>query len=130
MLLALCLGLLCLGACGKTAEESGAIVANGGDWQVELEGNPTTGYEWTWFLEGDEVIGEVSCEYIPHDTEGLWDGVGGRYVYHFVPKAEGEAVLHFEYARPWEDKEPVESWDIPLSVRQENGELVIYPPGT
>lgn len=130
----LLLALLCLAGCSaapaEEAAEAGTIVANAGDWQVELEGNPTTGYEWTWFLEGNNILEETACEYIPEDTSGLRDGAGGLYVFHFAPLAEGEAELHFTYARPWETEAPADSWSVPVSVRQENGELVIYPPGT
>lgn len=132
LLLAMVPGLC---ACGPAAEEeaafySGINLRDDGAWTVELEANPTTGYEWTWFLEGNDILTETACDYIPEDTGGLRDGAGGICVFRFAPKAEGEAVLHFRYARPWEeDAEPAQTWSVTVSVRQEEGRLVIVPPG-
>ena len=73
---------------------------------VELAGNPTTGYEWTYTISPDGVIKVVTDDYIQDDNAKDYDGVGGTYVFTFESVAEGEAEIVFEYARSWETGPP------------------------
>lgn len=132
MLAALCAALVCLGACGKIAApeaEPGTpnSAYNPGKKVVEvsLEGNPTTGFSWTWTQEGTGRVSLESEEYIPEDTSGLWDGAGGVCRFRFVPEAEGEGAILFSYARPWEDKEALKTYETNFRVFEKDGELFI-----
>jgi len=126
----LLLALLCLTGCSAAAPEADTAVPPSAYiaeqvLEVRLKGNPTTGYEWTWFLEGNNILEETACEYIPEDTSGLRDGAGGLYVFHFAPLAEGEAELHFTYARPWESEAPADSYTVSVTVTESDGQYVI-----
>lgn len=132
MLLVLAASLLFLGACGKTAAPeaepgtpNSAYNPDKKVLEVSLEGNPTTGYAWTWSQEGEGAVRLESEEYIPEDTSGLWDGVGGVCLFRFAPEAEGEGRLLFSYARPWEDKTPLETYETVFRVFEKDGALFI-----
>jgi predicted secreted protein len=79
------------------AETSGATVS------VVLEENPTTGYEWRYIASPEGILKEVSSEYAQDaGTESL-TGAGGKHTWTFECAAEGGTVLHFAYARPFEE---------------------------
>ncbi|MCR5760489.1 MAG: protease inhibitor I42 family protein [Sphaerochaetaceae bacterium] len=71
----------------------------GGNLTVKVDGNPTTGYEWT--VKGTDVIKVVSSEYEADNTSGLV-GAGGTYEFSFKTIKAGEATLVFNYGRSWE----------------------------
>jgi inhibitor of cysteine peptidase len=76
---------------------------------LELEGNPTTGYSWTYIMEG-EVLREVLAEYRPAPAEEGMTGRGGVFVFVFESLKPGRAELIFSYRRPWEENtEPAET---------------------
>lgn len=70
---------------------------------IELEGNPTTGYEWIIAENTNVDITEIKSEYIPdkHDDEVV--GVGGVYKFTVKGLQEGEADVKFVYKRAWEE---------------------------
>ena len=93
-------------------------VENNTIFNIELEGNPTTGYSWV--LENPEIIKEskvlkalnldeehnTSKDYIQDPCEDGMCGVGGTYVYTFEIKDAKEEkdlpCIIFGYKRPWE----------------------------
>lgn len=127
--LAVALILLCLMSCARdevpaeSSFPSSATVINGEQLEVRLAGNPATGYEWSWFAEGNDVLEEVSCEYIPEDSSGLRDGAGGVYLFVFEGKQPGETVLHFRYERPWENKDAAAVYDVSVAAEERDGRL-------
>lgn len=76
---------------------------------VSLEGNPTTGYEWSGTVSvGDAVsMTEEDWTYVPDDETGTTDGAGGTYYVTLHPEHAGQAIVSFSYARSWEST-PVE----------------------
>ncbi|MBU1050654.1 protease inhibitor I42 family protein [Candidatus Bipolaricaulota bacterium] len=72
---------------------------------VVLEGNPTTGYEWTNTLLYEfatlRQIGDV--EFRPES--GLI-GAGGLFLFRYEAIAVGPQAFRFAYQRPWESAEP------------------------
>jgi inhibitor of cysteine peptidase len=80
-----------------------ASAPNGGGSQsitIELDGNPTTGYSWTYTMDPEGIVKEVSHEY-KADAKGTVGG-GGKYTYVFAAQSPGEVQMQFVYARPWE----------------------------
>jgi inhibitor of cysteine peptidase len=79
---------------------------------IELDGNRTTGYSWTYTIEPEGVAQEVSMEYrISSETAAEAGapaeasapaGAGGVFVFVFEGAKPGSAELRFSYARPWE----------------------------
>lgn len=96
LLLILCLGLFV--GCGSQ-DDNGSKV-----FEVRLEGNPTTGYEWTYIMDKDGIVKEDSFEYVQNQADENGVGTGGIYIFQFSGVAEGDVALTFEYARQWEDE--------------------------
>lgn len=79
------------------AETSGARVS------VILEENPATGYAWNYIQSPEGILKEVASVYAQDaDSEKLM-GAGGKHIWTFEPAAQGGTVLHFAYARPFEE---------------------------
>ena len=77
---------------------------------ISLEGNVTTGYYWSFRQTKDDIVREVSNEYIPKKSDKMIVGSGGDFLFVFEGLKEGETELIFEYARPWEkDIKPIKS---------------------
>lgn len=72
---------------------------------IELEGNPTTGYEWTMGQSSNVEILDIKSEYVQNETENNEVGVGGKYIFTIKGLKEGSAELTFKYKRLWEDTE-------------------------
>mgnify|MGYP003291685433 CR=1 FL=1 len=72
---------------------------------IELEGNPTTGYQWA-VAEGTgmELI-DIKEEYIQNEHEEGMAGVGGVYKYTITGLKPGTASVTFLYKRAWEETE-------------------------
>ena len=76
-----------------------------GELEIELDGNPTTGYVWT--VEADpEWAVEIEETYESDSTDEMLSGVGGTYTYYVTGVEPGEVTLTFTYARPWESVQP------------------------
>jgi predicted secreted protein len=69
---------------------------------IELEGNITTGYSWTYTIEGEGIVREVSNEYRQNGNARGALGSGGVFAFEFEGLSPGETLLRFVYARPWE----------------------------
>lgn len=68
---------------------------------VELESNPTTGYQWTVAVDGlgvEVTEGEMTT---PETGDNL-AGAPGMQSFTVTGTAAGEAILTFTYARSWE----------------------------
>ncbi|MCL2492175.1 MAG: protease inhibitor I42 family protein [Coriobacteriia bacterium] len=83
---------------------------------VKLDGNPTTGFEWTYTMEPDGIVKEVSNDYTQDAAPPGYTGVGGTYTWVFEGVEPGKATLVFEYARSWEDDPPADTVTYTLTV--------------
>lgn len=107
-----------LTACGSAARTDTAYVQDGALF-VSLEGNPATGYEWTW-----DSAAEPGClsggarEYTPHPAAKPELGAGGVFTFRFDPVAAGEQTLHFSYARGWQSGSTIEEYELTVTVRE------------
>ena len=73
-----------------------------GDLVVKLDANPTTGYEWTFQIDGSAVQPDGD-EFVPaSDGAQPKTGEGGVHTFNFKADGSGEATLTFTYARSWE----------------------------
>lgn len=119
----LLLSLLALAGCGKGVhEEPGPEVPpsayiSGSLLEVRLESIPGTGFTWTWAQEGDGRLTEESREPIV-PTDPLRHGTGETSLFTFAPETPGEARLLFVLARPWEDKDPIETFTVDFIVSE------------
>ena len=69
---------------------------------IELEGNPTTGYEWTCVVK-DEKIAKVESIFKPDETTSAITGEGGTYLFTVTGLKEGNTTITCKYARSWEE---------------------------
>ena len=94
---ALCFCIACSNAFGADSGSTTKIV-------IQLKGNTTTGYSWTYSMEPEGVVKELSYEY-RQDAPNMI-GSGGTSVFTFEGIQSGQTTLTFRYARPWESSPP------------------------
>lgn len=97
-----------------------------GDLVVKLDANPTTGYEWTFQIDGSAVQPDGSAvqpdgdEFVPaSDGAQPKTGEGGVHTFNFKADGSGEATLTFTYARSWEASDSDKT--VVLHATVENG---------
>jgi inhibitor of cysteine peptidase len=92
-----------------TAADQGKTVkaAVGLPFDIVLEGNATTGYQWQVAkIDGDAVAQDGKPDYIQKKHPQGMVGVGGTYVFHFKVVKPGETKIKLTYLRPWEKNTP------------------------
>ena len=86
---------------------------------IQLTGNATTGYEWVRSkpasLEGSpiEIVKEGG-----YQTLGCQSvGASGEYVFRYRAMRLGTVTLEFEYRRPWDPEDPIDTYSVTAWVR-------------
>lgn len=131
----------------RMSPEDGADItlAVGETETIELEANQTTGYEWQYTIDDQDIVEVVSEKYTEKEQDEDVVGAGGKKVFEVKGLQEGEAVVDFKYLRPWESKQPKKlrkmrikvtetgeaAFDLPQSLETEyislrNSEIQIY----
>lgn len=88
------------------AEPEKFRIAAGGQFNITLFSNPTTGYDWQAVI-GDELVVEyIGSECIGCDGEDMLVGAGHEFNYIFRALAAGTTGIEMNYARPWEIAPP------------------------
>ena len=120
---ALLAAALLLAGCGGSSTErfedpSSIEVDAGTEFEVVLDSNPTTGYEWRLAEEPDAAVVEyVGSEYAQDpDSEGL-DGAGGQETLTFKAGDAGSTTIELEYVFAGGERRTATKRDIPLTVR-------------
>ena len=86
-----------------TMENSGSTINLGNDdpFEVELVGNPSTGYTWQVASFDSTVIKQVGePEYVTKDDR---IGSSGMYTFKFQTIGDGQTRLLMVYKRKWEE---------------------------
>ena len=111
--------LVLLGACSSgdslTIDDDGGQIdlKNGDEIALVLPGNPSTGYEWV-VIEAPSILEEVGeAKFLP---ESDLIGAGGEFHFRFVATGPGTAQLRLVYERPFEEVEPVDAFEIDVTV--------------
>ncbi len=78
-------------------------VTSGTSFEVRLDSNATTGYQWQ--LAGK--LDEKTVKFLGHEYQLPLKGVlrvgqGGQEVWHFQALKPGKTALNFNYLRVWE----------------------------
>ncbi len=82
-------------------------------FEVELEGNPSTGYSWQVAEVDTNVIKQIG-EPI-YESSGNLAGSGGTYTFRFRTVDNGETPLVLVYGRPFEPaKAPVKTFRLKI----------------
>lgn len=88
---------------GRTSQpnESELIKATVGEiFDIELQGNPSAGYDWQIAKLDDELLKLIDASFVPNGPDGVV-GSGGTAVFKLLPLKAGEAELKLIYKRPW-----------------------------
>jgi len=97
---------------GKTV-----IVKPGNMIEVNLEGNPTTGYSWSADGDGLTVVGDPNGTYVMDEAAPGMVGVGGTFTFTYEAETDGIYTITAGYARPWEtDVEPADAFTLTVIV--------------
>jgi len=85
-------------------------------FEIQLEGNPTTGYRWENVSEKSEAVEQVGeVEYKATGENRM--GSGGVFTFKFKANAAGASVLKFIYHRSFEkDVPPAETFEMKIVV--------------
>jgi|TARA_B100000959_G_C14977515_1_gene622137 predicted secreted protein len=85
-------------------------------FNIELQSNPTTGYEWSLTMNPEGIISRKSKNYTSSASGRV--GVGGIMSWTLASKKIGATTLTFKYHRPWEkDVEPTREVVFNINVR-------------
>jgi len=101
-----------------TADASGTtVVLHVGDTlEIELDGNPTTGYGWEIIPDESGVLTVNGDPTYAADSELI--GSGGTYLFSFTAGKAGETDVNLVYSRSWEaDVAPMTSFTLHVVVR-------------
>jgi len=89
----------------------------GQEFNITLESNPTTGYQWQLAKEVNGTILQfVGSEYKPSDSGLL--GAGGKEIWTFKAMSSGTTKISMKYVRPWEmDVPPIKEQTFGIIVK-------------
>jgi len=82
------------GAAGTTV-----TVGEGHTLRIELDGNPTTGYDWEVSAVDEGVLRFIDRDFDP-DSDAV--GSGGKVTLEFETVSTGSTLLELIYRPPWE----------------------------
>lgn len=92
---------------------------------IELEGNPTTGYDW-YVVDVPEGLQLVSQKYESSDKSGQRMGAGGISTICFKAKTEGVFTVNLVYKRNWEGVETGRVLQLQISaVKSSKGRIKV-----
>ena len=118
ILIALILGLT---ACAKpyTSANNGSTVNLQVDdpFEIQLEGNPTTGYSWTIESYDSTVVKQVGEGEYKQKENAAPIGGGGIYTFKFQTVAGGDTWIKLNYHRTFEKNvPPAETYELHVVV--------------
>ena len=79
------------------------VVPKGESFAIELEGNPTTGYDWELQFDQDKIK-DIDSQHVPA-TESVGGGGKRRFVLQAVKS--GDLSVRAIYKRAWE-RDPID----------------------
>lgn len=115
----------CLASCSdkgggevvELKENSTKTMSPGEVIQIELPGNPTTGFSWILRDEKElKCVKVASRKFVSKLHPKGMTGVPGVEEIAIEAVSPGEETLVFDYKRVWEKKPPVETKSFPISV--------------
>lgn len=98
-------------------DEAGSAIALeiGGELTIALPANPSTGYGWTVAaIDPAVVIQKGEPEFA---AQSNLIGAGGTMTFRFTAAGTGINELRLEYQRPWEDAEPLDTYQVTVNVK-------------
>jgi inhibitor of cysteine peptidase len=103
------------------ADNGKSVTLKAGDSiQIKVDGNPTTGFEWTAALEAKDaalLAQQGDPAYADSSTNPSIVGSGGTYTFTFKALAAGTATIKLVYQRGWEKVEPAKTFTVTVTVQ-------------
>lgn len=100
----------------ETFDSSTIEVTVGVTIEIQLEGNPTTGYDWTVASGGAPVLVQSGEPY--YEPESDLDGAPGVYTWRFEVAEAGTADLRLVYSGPDDEVTPEDSFQISVVTKE------------
>ena len=101
-----------------TSQQNGQTVSipSGTTFEVQLDGNPTTGYQWQYAETKSASVRQLTkAQYKASQPARI--GSGGDFTFRFKAEKPGSATLNFLYIRPWEKNiSPARTFKINVEV--------------
>ena len=94
-------------------------LAVGQTFILSLPSNPSTGYSWDFAQIYDNKLLELTADNAYLDKENTGDltvGQGGRSYWKFKALQNGTTELNLQYARPWESRQPAQTFKITINI--------------
>jgi inhibitor of cysteine peptidase len=121
------LSALLLAGCSTNGDDDEGIVVTGDDngtsvevnqgdhVRIELDSNPTTGYEWAVDSTDETILVYEGSSYESKNGDRV--GQGGTQTFTFQAADPGKAEIHLKYWRSWEgDSSVIERFDVTITV--------------
>lgn len=90
--------------CVSNIQDGPNIAVNSGEqFTIQVQGNPSTGFDWNTTISDEQVVKSLGRETI---SCGSAIGSGCSFSYKFQAAKPGQAVIRMEYRRPWESRPP------------------------
>ena len=104
------------GSVVATREQNGrrVVLETGEKLVVELDGNPTTGYQWTVAQIEPAFLRDLGSAY-EADSSAL--GSGGTYTFRFEALQPGTTELVLAYRRAWETTPDDETYSLSVDIQ-------------
>lgn len=99
------------------AQDAGRTIAlrTGETLRIELEGNPTTGYNWIPTPQEPRLLDQIGESNVTPESNRI--GAPGTIVLQFSAVAPGKTILRLEYKRAWEtDVAPLKTFEVTVTV--------------
>lgn len=95
----------------STIKEENLTIKVNEIFEIKLESNPTTGYEWFSIFDSNslKLVNETYISdypYVPY--EPIICGSGGHQIFKFKALKTGKTDITMAYVRPWENCLPAE----------------------
>ena len=103
----------------ESVQEVRAELKVGETRELELSGNPTTGYSWSLAepLQSDSPV-KVEIEYEGAEAPRGLVGRGGVFKVRYTGVTPGTTTVKLAYARPWEKgKPPISATNLIVTVK-------------
>lgn len=88
-----------------------------------FDGNPTTGFMWDCQIKNEGAVALREMHYVSDANAENLLGAGGKYTFVLEGVQQGEAIVVFQYARPWEHH--VEKQQVYLVMVLEDGTMEV-----
>ncbi len=107
------------GSNGKVyGKEDTNISVNVGEiFTLKLDENLTTGYQWSYVINDENVIVLSEDEYVQESTDENIAGAGGQRQLTFEAKSKGNTVISMVYEQSWEKHEDDEKLTFNIEVK-------------